>query len=306
LGSKNERKMEHEKCLNCEHIPCANLSLKRDELEGGELYVLTESIKQKKIVPCQPMTPLYSCCMLCKIAYQIWLKENKIEEEELIDVPPLLELIWQCIYDLKTSAFLALNAHYRGAIQLLRPVVENILVGLYFEERLKRACPSENEINQAWADFDKWKEGHYKLNGEDLDFGNLKKWLVKNDILTDVGKKEFGRLWGKLGKEYIHPYFPRLDIGEEKCSKCPATVRYDENRYYEWLEIFQDIIYFIIIAILCYYPTIAKTADTKEALGYLKNLEVLEKELGRPMIKSEHLKDLIGRLQDIEDLFGVE
>ena len=97
-----------------------------------------------------------------------------------------------------------------------------------------------------------------------------------------------------------------MDIGEEKCSKCPATVRYDENRYYEWLEIFQDIIYFIIIAILCYYPTIAKTADTKEALGYLKNLEVLEKELGRPMIKSEHLKDLIGRLQDIEDLFGVE
>ncbi len=301
-----EEKIGDEKCLNCEHFPCANLYLKRDDLDGGELYVLTESIKQKKIVPCQPMTPLYSCCMLCKTAYQTWIKENKIEEEELRDVPPLLELVWQCIYDLKTSAFLALNAHYRGAIQLLRPVVENILVGLYFEERLKRAWPSENEINQAWADFDKWKEGHYKLNGEDLDFGNLKKWLVKNDILTDVGKKEFGRLWGKLGKEYIHPYFPSLDIGEEKCSKCPATVRYDENRYYEWLEIFQNIIDFIITATLCYYPTIAKTADAKEALGYLKNLEVLEEELGRPMIKSEHLKDRIARLPDIEDLFGVE
>jgi hypothetical protein len=32
------RKMEHEKCLNCEHIPCANLlsNSKSDELDGGE------------------------------------------------------------------------------------------------------------------------------------------------------------------------------------------------------------------------------------------------------------------------------
>ena len=160
--------MEHEKCLNCERIPCANLSLKRDELDGGELYVLNESIKQKKVVPCQPMTALYSCCRLCQTAYKTLTEENKIEEAELIDVPPLLDLIWQCIYDLKTSAFLALSAHYRGAIQLLRPVIENILVGLYFEERLQRASASDNEINQAWADFDKWKEGHYKLKGEDL------------------------------------------------------------------------------------------------------------------------------------------
>ena len=299
-----KEKIGNEKCLNCEHIPCANLSLKRDELDGGEVYVLNESIRQKKIVPCQPMTAVYSCCMLCQTAYQTWIKENKIEEEELMDVPPLLELIWQCIYDLKTSAFLALNAHYRGAIQLLRPVIENILVGLYFEERLNIA--SENEIYQAWADFDKWREGRYKLKGEDLDFGNLKKWLGKNDILTDIGKKEFGRLWDKLGKEYIHPYFPHLDIGEEKCSKCPSTVRYNEDRYYEWLKIFQTILYFIIEAILRYYPTIAETTDAKEAVGYLKNLEALEKELGIPMIKSEYLKDRIAQLPDIDELFGVE
>ncbi|MHC1610893.1 MAG: hypothetical protein ACXQTW_04750 [Candidatus Methanospirareceae archaeon] len=34
----------HEKCLNCDHITCANLSLKRDELDGGEIYLLDESI----------------------------------------------------------------------------------------------------------------------------------------------------------------------------------------------------------------------------------------------------------------------
>ena len=143
------------------------------------------------------------------------------------------------------------------------------------------------------------------FSGTALDFGNLKKWLGKNDILTEVGKREFGRLWEKLGKEYIHPYFPHLDIGEEKCSKCPATTRYDEDRYYEWLEFFQNIIDFIIETMLCYYPTIAETIDGKEAVGYLKILESLEREEGIPMIKSEYLKDRIARLPDIEDLFGV-
>jgi hypothetical protein len=301
-----KEKIANEKCLNCELFPFANLSLKRDELDGGELYVLTESIKQKKIVPCWPMVLLYSCCMLSETAYQTWIEEDKIEEEELMDVPPLLELIWQCVYDLKASAFLALTAHYRGAIQLLRPPIENILVGLYFEERLKRAWPSENEINQAWADFDKWKEGHYKLNGEDLDFGNLKKWLVKNDILTEVGKKEFGRLWGKLGKEYIHPYFTHMEIGKEKHSECPATVRYDEDYYYEWLELFQTIIDFIIGATLSYYPRIEKKADAKKALGYMKILKSLEGELGKTMIISEHLKARVDNFPGIDELFEVE
>ncbi|MHC1610894.1 MAG: hypothetical protein ACXQTW_04755 [Candidatus Methanospirareceae archaeon] len=61
---------------------------------------------------------------------------------------------------------------------------------------------------------------------------------------------------------------------------------------------------------LWYYPTIAETTDGKEALGYalgyLKNLEYLEREVGIPMIKSEYLKDRIARLPDIEELFGVE
>lgn len=311
--------MEHKKCLNCEHIPCADFLCKKDELEGGELYVLNECIKQKKVVPCQPITPLYSCCMLCKAAYKRFIAENNIEEGELMVVPPLLELIWQCIYDLKTSAFLALNAHYRGAIQLLRPVIENILVGLYFEERLRRAI-SEEKIDQTWSDFDKWADDKYRISEEEwmsitgkleeerkrrLSFGFLIEWLNKEDVLTGRGKERFKKIQGQLNK-YLHPYFKHMDIGEEKCSKCPATVRYDENRYHEWLEIFQDIIDFIIDSILCYYPTIAETVDAKEAVGYLKILESLEREVGIPMIKSEYLKDRIARLPDIEELFGVE
>ncbi len=79
-------------------------------------------------------------------------------------MPPLLFLTWQCIHDLKASAFLALTAHYRGAIQLLRPVIGNILVGLYFEERLGRAI-SEEEVDQ--ADFDKWADDKYRVSEEE-------------------------------------------------------------------------------------------------------------------------------------------
>ena len=297
----------YKKCLSCEYIPCANLLSKSDELDGGELYVLNESIEQKKIVPCQSMALLYSCCMLCKAAFkELNTENNKIEDEGgLVDVP-LLELIWQCTYDLKTSAFLAISAHYRGAIQLLRPVIESILVGLYFEERLREASNSEDEIHQVWIDFDKWREGDYKLDGNDIDFKNLKRWLEKKKVITDEDKERIGKLWGELGKKYIHPYFCYMDIGGEKCSKCPATTRYDKDRYYEWLEFFQNIIDFFIETLLRYYPAIVGTADTKEALGYLKNLESLEIELGMPMIKSEYLKDRIARLPTIYESFKIE
>ena len=97
-----------------------------------------------------------------------------------------------------------------------------------------------------------------------------------------------------------------MDIGGEKCSKCPATTRYDKDRYYEWLEFFQNIIDFFIETLLHYYPAIIGTADTKEALGHLKNLESLEIELGMPMIKSESLKDRIARLPTIYESFKIE
>ncbi len=63
---------------------------------------------------------------------------------------------------------------------------------------------------------------------------------------------------------------------------------------------------YIIETMLCYYPNITETTDGKEAVGYLKILEYLEREVGIPMIKSEYLKDRIARLPDIEELFGVE
>jgi hypothetical protein len=313
-----KEKIDTEKCLNCERIPCANLSLKIDDLDGGELYVLNESIKQKIVVPCQPMAPLQTCYLLCQTAYKTLIEENNIEDDKEL-LRPLLFLTWQCIYDLKASAFLALTAHYRTAIQILRPVVENILVGLYFEERLRRAN-SEEKIDKTRSDFDKWGDDKYRISEEEwkreigkleeeikrrLSFGFLIKRLNKEEVLTAREKERFEKIQGQLNK-YLHPYFKRMDIGEEKCSKYPTTTRYDKDRYYEWLEVFQNITDFIIEKMLCYYPTIAETADVKEALGYLKNLEYLDRELGIQMIKSKYLQDRIARLPDNKELFCVE
>lgn len=296
--------MEHDKCLSCENIPCADLHLRKNEFDGGELHVLKESIEKGKITPCQPIAPLYSCCLLCQAA-----RKTLNVEEEL--VPPLLLLTWQCLYDLKTSAFLALTAHYRGSIQLLRPVIENILTGLYFEERLLRST-IEDEVEQTWADFDKWGNDQYKIseiewekvmsNSEEerkrrLGYGFLIQWLNKEGILRRHGISMFDRIQGQLNK-YLHPYFEKMDIGTEKCSKCPATTRYDENRYYEWLELFQNIIAFVIEIIFVYYPSIEKTEEADEAMDHLKDLELFERDLKIPMIKSRDFSDLIKALHD--------
>ena len=188
----------------------------------------------------------------------------------------------------------------------LREVIENILVGLYFEKRLRREI-SEEEIDQAWIDFNKWADDKYRISEEEwkrvtgkleeerkrrLSFGFFIEWLNKEDVLTGRGKERFEKIQGQLNK-YLHPYFKHMDIGGEKCSKCPATTRYDKDRYYEWLEFFQNLIDFVIEMMLCYYPAIAETTDGLEAVGYLKNLESLERGVGIPMIKSEYLKDRI-------------
>jgi len=295
--------MAHNKCLECDNIPCANLLFSENELEGGEFYVLKESIEKGKITPCQPMTPIYTCCLLCQA-----IRKTLNDEEDVI--PPLLFLIWQCLYDFKTSAFLALTAHYRGAIQLLRPVIENILAGLYFEKRLYAS--SEEKGMQAWDDFSKWSEDEFRISESEwlyvmgkkeeerrrrLGFGFLTEWLIKEKVLTGRGKERLQEIQRQLNK-FLHPYFEQMDIGDENCSKCPTTTRYVEDRYYEWLNIFQNIIDFFIEDIFSYYPEIEETEEVVEAIENLEILYELEQELKIPMIKSNYLKERIEAMSD--------
>ena len=105
------------KCLECEHIPCIDFYRKLDKFEGGELYVLESTIKNKAHVPCECGALIYSLCQL------------------LVPISDALsfELFNQCIRDLKAVSFLILTGHYRAAMQIMRPIIENFLTGLYWD-----------------------------------------------------------------------------------------------------------------------------------------------------------------------------
>jgi hypothetical protein len=142
--------MDDDKCLRCKHSKFGNLHSEIDKLKGGELYVLEESIKQKKILPCQLIYPLDVGFDLWKAIYTSWHESVPIEElesNEFIVMPPMIYSAWQSFFDLKASAFLVLAAHYRSAIQLLRPVLENIIVSKYFQEKIRYADEEVSEKN---------------------------------------------------------------------------------------------------------------------------------------------------------------
>lgn len=306
-GNQKEGKAEHKKCLECSHINCANFfwERKENELDGGELFVLNRCIEEKKIVPCQPINPIYSSCLLIQGANES-LKELVGEEGAS---SPMINLLWQCLYDLKASAFLALTAHYRSASQLLRPIIENILVAAYFEERI-RSADTEDASIKVWKDFTDWTEDEFRVpeniwdatgrqntkrKNRYLKFGFLVEWLLDHEVL--MNKEKIEKTWRRLNK-YLHPNYEHMDVGKEKCSICPATTRFDESRYTEWLDLFQNIIVLGVETLLSYFPESGKTAKGHEGLVFLKNLETLEKDLDIHMIESQQLRRLISNLPE--------
>lgn len=111
-------KTEHN-CLKCDIIPCMNFYRPLNEAEGGEIFVFENTINHKLHVPCEIGSLIFA---LCKLTTPL---DNFFG----------YDLFLQCIRDLKTSAFLLLCGHYRGAMQILRPVIENCLVGVYFDNK---------------------------------------------------------------------------------------------------------------------------------------------------------------------------
>lgn len=286
--------MEHRDCINCNFSSFANLYYK--EIAGGELFVLEESIKQKKITPCEVMIPPDCCFQLLLIAY------NEI------GFTPFLFLTWQCIYDLKASAFLSLTAHYRSATQLLRPVIENVLIACYFEEKLRQAS-NDADRDAVWSDFEGWTKEEYRIAAAEysdvmgktikrdmpLDFGYAKTWLKQNGTITGPIQSRLDDLKGQLNK-YIHPHFSRMEIGDADSIRFPAIVKYDKDLYDSWADSFQNINCFIIEKIINYYPFIRDSTEANEALAFLKMIESVESDIGRPIMKSRYLREFVAQL----------
>ncbi|OPY50189.1 MAG: hypothetical protein A4E48_01970 [Methanosaeta sp. PtaU1.Bin060] len=276
------RFMQKKSCLNCKNIsPLENLEYRKGELEGGELYVLKESIKQRKVLLCEISTP-----MMC--ISDLWSEITNITSFDF--TPPLLFISLDCTYDFKASGLLALTAHYRNAIQLLRPILENIIVACYFEERI-RASSSQGEIDQAWKEYDQWvgAERKYKYN-------NLKNYKInKQNFLSSSELERLDKeLWEPIS-EYLHTNREKTDTAMDNLQnqpyKLPMTTRYDKEKLYKWLDLYQNLSSYHIEKLMIYYPP--------EDVGYnakdiFQRLNILKQE-GRYLNEHlDNLMDLIG------------
>ncbi len=302
----NEEK-NYLKCLHCEIIPCVNFLKEKGKLYGGELFLLNEEIAKNKLLPCMPGVLLFASCRLWSGARQT-LQEGQWS--------PLLWLLWQCFYDLKASLFLALTGHYRTAIQLLRPIVENALTGLYFEVRA-RESETKEEVEKVELEMNEWFEGKRELKWEFLlEQLRGRRVLIDQKILEGPWRKlaeeihlfnppltieRIKELWHQLNK-FIHPSYTAMDISlEKKCAECPGLVLWDKKRYFQWLEFFQNIIALIATLLIGFFPQSTQTESGKEALHYFKSLEWEERELKIKAIVCPYMEEFLKTIEIEED-----
>lgn len=292
----SESTEEHKKCLRCEHIKCVDLYRDINELEGGELHVLNNLINRKIHLPCELGFLLRPICQLTASFSELGF--------------PTFFLYNQCIRDLKASAYLILSSHYRNAIQILRPVLENYLVCLYFDTKWINT-KTEKQFTKTEKDFSKFMKEKYEIpysewvlifpkkkrRKKKLDHEFCLKWLVKEGVVNTTFMDRVNKKFGELNK-YLHPAFKHMEIHKTDCSACPATVKYNEKEYKEALKLFQDVGTFILDVlcshISCFLPE--KIKQTEDELGYVLTMKDLEKQISHKLIYSDNLNRFISKL----------
>lgn len=294
------------KCFECElaycihffkkvdKLECIELIEKPSELEGMEFYILWETINKGAILPCIIVFPIQTLCR-CNLVLS--------QDEELKNLPVII-VLWQCIKDLKCSAFLALCGHYRNAMQVLRPVLENFLVGLYFM------------YQKDYSDFIEWTKGKYKIppslyyeitgtkplrKDMSLNWQFCLEFLIKKAIYP-----EYQNLWTKRKNyiaqkiinplnKYLHAYFPFFDI--EHIS-CPASVKFDKKALNEWLEVLQRILYLILEYLIeVFGEKLLQNKYSRDALELL--VYPKEKRIRNEFLRYKEYREFIKKLEKI-------
>lgn len=277
------------KCFRCEFIRCIDFFQKSKKKDtGGEFYILYRSVRSK-FLPC-----IAGSCIeaLCKIGAKLHTMSG--------DTPqPIAIVLIQTVRDLKCSCFLALNGHYRNAFQTLRPSIENFLAGLYFQ------------YLDSYEDFVKWTEGKYEIPRqlykevcpkeekegrikEKIDYYFILRFLVKKEIIESKWQNWISKqIFSELNK-YLHPYFPYFEtsIG---CISCPAVVEYSEEKILEFMKLFQQIVWFIMISLfqMFGFEEFEKDENVKEALKTLTVQPVLVPKL----IRSKEYEELLRHIE---------
>ena len=294
---KKKKSKKVHKCLQCEVVPCINLYKKDGRLEGGEFYVLEKCLDRKKYTFCECGSIVYALCQLSK---------------EFTDTLSF-ELFNQCIRDLKAATFLIFAGHYRTAIQILRPVIENWLVGLYWDFKFMTSG-GKNNIVREYEKFrrqenyeiphDEWieifREEANRKRKRYLSQEVVLRWLLKREVIDGKFKQEINEMSGKLNK-YLHPAFPMTDIKRKGCTKCPASVKFTRKEYTKCIKLFQDTAVLLLGTFYKYVemflPEKINSKEVKDAFGFIISLQDIEKEAERKLVISAELRRFINEIE---------
>lgn len=294
-----KKSRDKRKCMKCDLVPCMNLYREVNNAEGGELYLYESTVKNRVHLPCE-FGVLIHC--LCKLSVPI---SGALS----------FEMYNQCIRDLKAVSFLVLTGHYRNAMQIMRPVIENFLTGLYWDVKLLQSDPDAESQQMVVKEYEKFTEqDRYLVPDEDrneafgsdeqrrrkyLDQDFLMGWLLGKGVIDGEAKAELQDRIGTLNR-FLHPTYKATDFGRAECTSCPSCVALDETEYRKCIEIFQDTTTLLLATfheyIVTFSPEELENPDVKEALGMIRDMHELEIEIGRQLVFSRHLKEFIGSL----------
>ena len=290
---------EKHECMRCDLLPCMNLYREIDKAEGGEIYLYESTVKNRVHLPCE-FGVMIHC--LCKLSVPI---------SDALS----FEMYNQCIRDLKAISFLVLTGHYRNAMQLMRPVVESFLTGLYWDVKVIQADSDAETQRMVRTEYERFTEqDRYLVPEEDkneafgsdeqrrkryLDQDFLTKWLLTKQVIDGKDKAKLQDMIGALNR-FLHPTYKTTDISRPECTSCPSCVAFDETEYRKCVETFQDVTTLLLTTFREYIVTFLheelENPDVKEALGNIQALDKLENEIGRQLIFSKDLKEFINSL----------
>jgi len=290
-------------CFECELVRCTNFYRKGEaDLEGGEIYVLQKSI-EKKIFPRNVGDVIYTIC-------QLW--------SSLDNTFPSSEIFYQCIRDLRASAYLLVSGHYRSSIQLLRPIVENVVTGIYWDSKYLLANYEERElVKQEFLTYrnddkfevqkDEWKDVFPKRAESEqkrkLGYDFCLSWLErqKGTMINGEAKNEISVTISELNK-YLHSSgLKYMEIGKKGSPSCACFVGYQESEFKNCMRLYQDVAALMLEVLYKYVQAFfpEKTKSSVELIqrmiGNIETIELVENEMSAKLVFSQQLRVFLSK-----------
>jgi hypothetical protein len=212
-----------------------------------------------------------------------------------------------------------MSGHYRSSIQLLRPIVENVVTGIYWDSKYLLVNRQEREhVKQEFLTYryddnfevqkDDWKDAFPDWK----DKNKQKRWLGYRFCLSWL-KRQKGTMIKKEAKnkisvtvrelhKYLHPSgLKYMEIGKEGSPSCACFVGYQESEFKECMRLYQDVAALMLEVLYQYvqafFPEKTKSAVelVQEVMGNIETIEWVENKMNAKLVFSEQLKVFLAK-----------